>query len=217
VSRPPRDPSRLEAAAEVACLVGLVETIMWAVPFTGRPAAAYLGAVALIALLLAVCHVRDRVPRRDLGIRFDNFLAVLKVYAVPFGAAVALMVAIGLAAGTLRLGARFVAMLASVPAWALLQQYMLLAFAQRRFRVVLGPGWPSVAASASMFALLHLPNPTLTVACAAAGLLWAWQYERGPNLFANAVTHTLASAVLANSLPHAVLRNMVVGYHYFLR
>lgn len=211
------EPTRARAAAEVVCLVGLIETIMWVVPLTRYRAEAYLGAVVLITVLLVVCHVRDGVPGHELGVRIDNFLRVMRVYAVPFGAAVALMVAVGLVAGTLRLGGKFLGMLAAVPMWALLQQYMLLAFAHRRFRVVLGPGTPSVVASASMFGLLHLPNPTLMVACAVAGLVWAWQYERDPNLFANAATHTVASAFLANSLPHAVLKNMVVGYNYFLR
>jgi membrane protease YdiL (CAAX protease family) len=211
------EPARSRAAAEILCLVGLIEIIMWVAPFTRHRAEVYLGSVALITVLLVVCHVRDAVPPRELGVRFDNLPRVLRAYAVPFGVAVAVLVAVGLSAGTLRLGGKFLGMLAGVPLWALLQHYMLLAFAHRRFRVVLGPGAPCVAASAAMFALMHLPNPTLTVACGAAGLVWAWQYERDPNLFANAATHTLGSAFLANSLPSAVLKNMVVGYNYFLR
>jgi membrane protease YdiL (CAAX protease family) len=203
--------------AEVACLIGLIEAIMWLVPFSRQPAIAFLGLVLLIAILLVVSHVRDRRPARDLGFRIDNLGSVLRAYAMPFGIVLGLLVAAGLVMGTLRLGPRFVGMLAGVPAWALLQQYMLLAFAHRRFRIALGEGWPSVLASAGMFALLHLPNPTLVVACAAAGLVWAWQYDRSPNLLANVVTHTIASAILANALPPALLRSMVVGYNYFLR
>jgi hypothetical protein len=209
--------SRAQAGAEIICLLGLVELIMWAVPFTSRPGAAYLGAVAVICVLLVVCAVRDRVPARELGVRADNLVPVLRTYAVPFGAALAAMIVVGWWCGTLRFGQKFFGMLVGVPVWALLQQYMLLAFVQRRYRVVLGAGWPAVAASATTFAVVHLPNPTLTIACAAAGSMWAWQYERCPNLFANALAHTVASAVLANSLPATVLKNMVVGYNYFLR
>jgi membrane protease YdiL (CAAX protease family) len=190
---------------------------MWAVPFTADPIAAYFGAVVLITVLLVVCHLRDGVPGRELGVRIDNALPALRVYALPFGIAIALMLSVGSFAGTLHFGGKFFGMLAAVPMWALLQQYMLLAFAHRRFRNIFGPGPTSVAATASLFALMHLPNPTLTVVCGAAGIVWAWQYERSPNLFANAFTHTLASAFLANSLPHTVLKNMVVGYNYFLR
>jgi len=209
--------TRAGAVAEVACLVGLVETIMWAVPFTRNPPFAYLAMVGMITLLLVTCHLRDGVPGREMGFRVDNLLRVLGVYVLPFGITIAILVAVGLAFGSLSFGPRFVGMLLGVPAWALLQQYMLLAFAQRRFRVIFGPGKAPVLASTAMFGILHLPNPTLTVACLAAGFVWAWQYERSPNLFANALTHTIGSAFLANSLPPLLLKNMVVGYHYFLR
>jgi hypothetical protein len=212
-----RTTSRAQAAAEVVCLFALIEAVMWAVPFASRAVEAYIGLVGLIGVMLAVCHVRDGVAARDLGVRLDNFTAVLRVYALPFGGAIGLLVLVGWAAGTLRLGGKFFGMLVGVPAWALLQQYMLLVFLHRRWRVVLGAGAPSVAASAGVFAVLHLPNPGLSVACAAAGAIWVWQYDRGRNLFANAVTHTLGSAFLANTLPAAVLKSMVVGYNYFLR
>ena len=208
---------RRHSVAEVACLVGLVEAIMWIVPFAPQPRAAFAGLVLLIGTLLVTCHIRDRRPARDLGFRVDNLGAALRSYMVPFGIALALLMATGIATGSLRIGSRFFGMLAGVPVWALLQQYMLLSFAHVRFQAALGAGWPSVLASAGMFALLHLPNPILTVACAAAGMVWARQFERSPNLLANVATHTLGSAVLANSLPPTWLKNMVVGYNYFLR
>jgi hypothetical protein len=108
-------------------------------------------------------------------------------------------------------------MLISVPFWAFLQQYMLLAFANRRLRLILGAGTHSVFATAVFFSLLHLPNPVLTLVCALGGYIWAREYEREPNLFANALTHAIASAFLANSIPSSLLKNMVVGYNYFFR
>jgi hypothetical protein len=65
--------------------------------------------------------------------------------------------------------------------------------------------------------LLHFPNPMLMFCCALGAYVWAREYERRPNLFANAITHAIASAFLANSLPHWLLKNMVVGYNYFFR
>ena len=205
------------AAIELVCLVLLVETIMWIVPFVPRQRTAYTGLAFLIIVLLVVCHFRDGVSARELGLRFDNFFLVLRRIAPFVVASVALFLLVGFACGTLRFGAKFYSMLASVPVWALLQQYMLLAFSNRRLRVILGEGRKSVIATAVMFSLLHLPNPVLTVACAAGGYVWASEYNRSPNLFANAVTHAVASAFLANTLPGWLLKNMVVGYNYFLR
>lgn len=203
------------AACEIACLVLLVEAIMWIAPMVRDERAASLGLSSVIIVLLVTCYVRDKRTARMLGLRLDNFLSVIRRLALPLGAFVVSVVVVGWAAGTLRFGAKFYSMLLSVPLWALLQQYMLLAFINHRLRVLTGAR--SAAATALIFALLHFPNPILMIVCAAGGYIWARDYEREPNLFATAVTHTVASAFLANSLPGSVLKNMVVGYNYFFR
>jgi hypothetical protein len=205
-----------EALIEIVCLVLLIETIMWLVPFLPNQRTAYAALSSLIIVLLVTCHLRDQVNAREIGLRFDNFFGVLARLALPLVAVVIIALATGLAAGSLRFGAKFYSMLAAVPLWALLQQYMLLVFCNRRLRVIVGEKRCRVA-TAALFSLLHLPNPVLVIACAAGGYLWAREYERSPNLFANALTHTLASAFLANTLPGWLLKNMVVGYNYFLR
>jgi uncharacterized integral membrane protein len=190
---------------------------MWLVPFASNPRVAYSWIAGLIALLLAVCFVLDETSPSELGLRVDNFTSVLKRIALPLGLFILALVIAGAALGSLRLKARFFSMLVVVPPWALLQQYMLLGFANRRFRLILGQGGPSILATAALFSLLHLPNPALTLACAFGGYIWAREYERAPNLLANCLTHGVASAFLANSLPTWALKNMVVGYNYFLR
>jgi hypothetical protein len=199
----------------VACLVLLVEAIMWIAPMVRDERAASLGLSSVIITMLVTCYVRDKRTARMLGLRLDNFLDVIRRLALPLGAFVVSVVVVGWAAGTLRFGTKFYSMLLTVPLWALLQQYMLLAFINHRLRVLTGTR--SSAATALIFALLHFPNPILMIACAAGGYIWAREYEREPNLFATAVTHTVASAFLANSLPGSLLKNMVVGYNYFFR
>jgi hypothetical protein len=204
-----------QARIELACLVFLVEVIEWIVPLTPDPRKAYSSLALVIFVLLAVCYVRDGASARELGFRFDNLLRALARISPYLVAFVLLLLAIGALIGTLRFGNKFFSMLLSLPPWALTQQYMLLAFAHRRFLLLFGER--SVFATAGLFSLLHLPNPILTIACAAGGYIWAREYERNPNLIANALTHTVASAVLASSLPSWLLKNMVVGYNYFLR
>jgi membrane protease YdiL (CAAX protease family) len=217
VHPPAPRPGRVAALCEVGCLLLCVELIMWLVPVMPSMRMAYAGLAALVILLLAVTHLRDDATARELGFRVDNFLPVLGRISLRLAPFLALILIIGLGAHSLSFGARFYGMLASVPLWALLQQYMLLAFVHRRLRVVLGDGRRAVWVTALLFALLHLPNPMLTLACAIAGYVWAEAYERSPNLYANALTHTIASALLANSLPHALLKNMVVGLNHFYR
>jgi len=209
--------SRADALCEIACLFFCVELIMWVVPVVPEMRTAYAGLAGMIILLLVATHLRDRPQARELGFRLDNFLPVLGRISLRFAPFIAVILVTGLASHSLSFGARFYGMLLSVPLWALLQQYMLLAFVHRRLRVVFGGGQRTVAVTALLFALLHLPNPMLTLACAVAGYIWTDAYERSPNLYANALTHAVASALIANALPHWLLKNMVVGLNHFYR
>ena len=210
-------PSLRAPLAELACLVLCIEVIMWVVPFAPDSRAARAGLVLVILALLVTCHLRDHIGARRAGFRLDNLFTSLSHQIVPLAAVAAAVLTLGLASGSVSFGARFFTMLAGVPLWALLQQYMLLVFVGRRLELLIEDRRKSRLATAALFALLHLPNPTLTIACALGGYIWAREYERSPNLFANAVTHTIASALLANALPVWALKNMVVGYNYFMR
>jgi len=205
------------AAIELAALLILIETIMWVVPLLPHPRATYAGFATMIALLLAYCFIKDDFSAWQLGFRADNFFRVLLDLAPFLILFVAVILGIAGLTGDVRFKPRFFSMVLVVPFWAIFQQYMLLAFANRRLRVILGKGAVSTVATAALFALLHVPNPALVVATAVGGYLWAWEYERRPNIMANSITHGIASAFLANLLPHWLLKNMVVGYNYYLR
>jgi membrane protease YdiL (CAAX protease family) len=60
-----------------------------------------------------------------------------------------------------------------------------------------------------------MPNLHLTVATLLSGLLWAWAYQRMPNLIALALSHSLMTTVLASSFSTAALHGLRVGYNYF--
>jgi len=202
---------------ELTILVVLIEVIMWIVPLLPYSRAFYAATALIIVALLGYCYIRDGVGARELGLRFDNLLRVLKDLLIPLAIFVLVVLVVGFEFGAPRFGKKFWSMLLFVPAWALLQQYMLLAFVGRRLRMIFGNGLPGIVATSALFSLLHLPNPVLMVACAAGGYLWAREYQREPNLFSSALTHAVASAFLANALPGWMLKNMVVGYNYFLR
>ena len=97
-----------------------------------------------------------------------------------------------------------------------MQQYPLQGFINRRAQAVWGRGARSTLFVASVFALLHLPNPWLMLATFCGGLLWAWAYQRTPNLFALAFSHSVMTVVLVTTVPYSSLGGMRVGYGYFL-
>ena len=69
--------------------------------------------------------------------------------------------------------------------------------------------------TAIIFAGMHALNPTLMVATFLGGIIWAWTFQRQPNLLATTLSHILLGAVLGPSLPDWLLPNMKVGWAYW--
>ncbi len=81
--------------------------------------------------------------------------------------------------------------------------------------MALGAGWKSIALVAIAFSILHLPSPTLALLTLAAGALWAFVYQRVPNLYALALSHTAVSLALALTVSPHWLNGLRVGFKYF--
>lgn len=179
----------------------------------------FLAAIPVAAAFgyIIVSHRLRGETLRDLGIRMDNFVRALGLLAVPTIVALACFLMIGWSAGSWRLELlwsrpRYLLL----PVWALAQQYVTQGFINRRAQIVLGRGWKSVLVTASLFALLHMPNLNLVWLTFVGGIVWAATYQLSPNLFALAISHTVTSMILARALPNIWVNSMRVGLKYFL-
>ena len=172
------------------------------------------------ALMFASHRVRSETFR-DLGFRFDNFLRSLWLLLLPVAVAISLCLIIawrlGLTIDFFRWhpNRSLVTQIILGFAWALAQQYVLQGFLNRRAMGVLGTGWRSVLIVAAIFAFLHLPNLWLMAITFAAGMVWAAIYQRAPNIFALAVSHSLMTWFVVSTLPQSTLRHLRVGFGYF--
>ena len=213
---------RALAGWEIASVTTSVVIAEWmAASAAGLSKAIIAIPVALAVLLIILSHGLRRESIRDIGFRFDNFVKALSLLAAPVVITALLCLLIGWRFGAsinflrwhpgrylaLQLGVGFV--------WALAQQYVLQGFLNRRAMIAAGRGWPSVLIVAAIFGLLHLPNPWITVITFIAGLIWAAAYQRRPNLFALAVTHSLMTWFIVSTLPPSALHHLRVGLGYF--
>jgi membrane protease YdiL (CAAX protease family) len=205
--------------ASVTSSVLIAEWILSAAVGTSRLVVAI--PIGLAFMLMIGSHRLRGESLRDLGFRFDNFFRALKLLLLPMLAIGILSLVIGLLAGARPNFTRWhsnrwlVAQLALGFGWGFVQQYVLQAFVNRRAQVVWQPGVMSVLLTALVFALLHLPNPWLMLVTMIGGLVWAFVYQRAPNLFALAVSHSVMTWILVSTLPVSALNHLRIGFKYF--
>jgi len=177
--------------------------------------------VSLAFVLVIGSQVLRREELRDLGLRFDNFFSALKLLALPMIVVTLVCVALGWMSGTRpdifrwHAARPIVFQLLLGFAWGFVQQYVLQSFINRRAQIVWQRGLRSVLLTAAVFALLHFPNPWLMLMTFIGGLVWAFVYQRTPNLFALAVSHSVMTWVLVSTLPDSALNHLRFGFKYF--
>ena len=212
---------RALALWEIVSVVVSVLVAEWVVfALAGDSPAALLFPVATVVAFMLLSHRARGETAREVGWRLDNFRTAARMLAAPMLVFGALLVAVGWYTSNLDFvrweGGQS---LFGVPAlsllWGPLQQYALQGFINRRAQIVWGRGRASVFVVALVFALLHLPNPWLSFATFAGGLLWAYVYQRAPNLLALGLSHGLMTWVLFCSVPPSALHNLRVGFKYF--
>lgn len=95
--------------------------------------------------------------------------------------------------------------------WAVIQQFILQSYLFVRFESLMGDGRKAVLACAILFASVHIPNPVLTVATFAGGLLFCEAFRRYRNIYTIGIAHALLGIALAVSIPSALHHDMRVG------
>ncbi|MFN2576815.1 MAG: lysostaphin resistance A-like protein [Pyrinomonadaceae bacterium] len=176
---------------------------------------------AFAFVLVILSHVLRRESLRELGFRLDNVFRALKLLLLPMTVVLVFCVGLGLSFGTRPDLLRWhperpiVGQLALGFAWGFVQQYVLQGFINRRAQIVWRKGARSIVLTAVVFAFLHFPNPWLMVVTFIGGLVWAFVYQRAPNLFALAISHSLMTWVVVSTLPMSGLNHLRIGLKYF--
>jgi membrane protease YdiL (CAAX protease family) len=212
------EPARRTTLAlwEIASVVTSCLIAEWvALGFAGKNKLVLAVPVLLALGLMAFSHRERGETFKEVGVRFDNFLAACRSLLLP----TAIVIVVVVIAGWLTNHTVFMAPWRNrfllLPLWALFQQYVLNGFLNRRAQLAFGKGWKSILLVAIIFSLFHLPNPGLAALTFVGGVIWATIYQRQPNLFALALSHALSSLTLALVMSPNALSSLRVGFKYF--
>jgi|SRR5579864_226913 len=99
--------------------------------------------------------------------------------------------------------------------WALQQEFILQSIFFLRLEAMLGSR-RAVIAAASLFALVHIPSPVLTVLSFCGGILFCELFQRWRNLYPLGIIHGALGLTIAASLPDKWLHHMRVGIGYLM-
>jgi membrane protease YdiL (CAAX protease family) len=205
------------ALCEVVTIITSCLIAEWAVVAL----AAGRGIFTAVPILLAIgfmifSHWYRGESLEAVGFRLDNFAAAVRILLLPTLGAVIVILLLGWALNRSALVLRpFRSHLLLLPLWALVQQYALQGFINRRLQTALGTGFKVTLLVGLLFGLLHLPNLLLASLTFMGGVIWASVYQRQPNLFALGISHFLASLTLALAIPPTVINGLRVGFRYF--
>jgi len=98
--------------------------------------------------------------------------------------------------------------------WSFLQEFLLLNFFLLRLLRIIPGKHAAALAAASLFALVHLPNPVLTPLTVIWGYASCLIFLRYRNLYIPALAHAILGITIAITVPGAIDHNMRVGLGY---
>jgi membrane protease YdiL (CAAX protease family) len=123
------------------------------------------------------------------------------------------MVFVGLWAGTLHDRRDFLGSLGALVVWGGAQQWILQTVVLREAQRVTSQR-AAILIAATLFAIVHLPNPFLTSLTFAGGIAWCATYARYPNVLPLAMSHGLAELAILYAFNEGITGRLRIGYSY---
>jgi membrane protease YdiL (CAAX protease family) len=195
---------------ELFSVIGAIESVLWTEGRTRWILYLFANAWIIFAAL------RHRRSARELGVSSYGLRSC--AWIIIAGAALALaVIALGAMHGTLHVlfGVMPIAThITLYVLWAVMQQFVAQSYFYLQIEKLTQSSNKAVVGAAVIFALLHIPNPVLSVVTFIGGLAFSEMFRRYRNIYPIAIAHALVALSIAVSLPDDVHRHMRVGIGY---
>jgi len=199
-------------------------TMLWgnlAWPVDSRAVFAPQWFALIFGLLFAIAYRWIIKSPRIARLRFDARTKAAWISCALATAAVALVLLIGFAAPSVRVGLEpqhFGLLLAlKYLAFAAFQQWLLQTLVWTNLRRAALARSTAVLLSALLFALLHTPNFILMLLCFVGALFWCGHYVKYRRLLPLIFSHAFLGFLCVSVIPTSVLRSADIGVVFFLK
>jgi membrane protease YdiL (CAAX protease family) len=128
---------------------------------------------------------------------------------------VAVLLAWGAVLGTLHDRDDFLGNLAGLVVWGAAQQWILQTVVLREAQGTTSRR-AGVIVAATLFAVLHLPNPFLATVTFIGALGWCAIYDRYPNIVPLGFSHAIATLAILYAFDDRITGRLRIGYSYLM-
>jgi membrane protease YdiL (CAAX protease family) len=171
--------------------------------------------VVIPALVVLLGGAWSAITSGRWGLSLKAFAPACRAAALFTGPAALAVLAAGLALGTLHDEAWGLRDFAILVVWGGAQQWLLQTVVLREAQQLTSPR-RSVVISALLFAIVHLPNPFLTLMTFAGALGWCAIFVRYPNVIPLAVSHAVSTMAVLYAFDDSVTGRLRIGYAYLM-
>lgn len=187
-------------------ILGTILLYTWILEPRGVPVAVPAGAVVALTAWSAL-------RSRTVGLSIKELVPASRATALFTVPAVLAVLAAGFAMGTLHDPGNLLEKFAALVPWGGAQQWVLQTVVLREARRRAAPTW-SVVLAAFLFALVHLPNPLLTLMTFIGALGWCAIFLRHPNIVPLAFSHAIATLALLGAFDDGLTGRLRIGVAY---
>jgi len=214
------------SALEVVSIVTSILVVIWGiVPLMPRSQGLMAIPLLLVLTQSIVSHCLRQESLAEIGLSTRNFGEATALLRLPLLFCSGLLIFAGWASGSLETATGFFSGLPSLLVSGIAQQYLLQGVIHRRLgeatlairqRFSTLQSTLPVLLTATCFAVVHLPNITLSILTFIGGLILSLVYQRAPNIYAIGLSHGFMSLIVIKALPPWILHSLSVGYKHFL-